>query len=79
MAGTMAANFARAQAQKGRPDADVLWNNDPIHLIGKKMGLYDKLDPGRVGDVSRGRAGWAQFSEHARQLLRAWSRNDPDP
>ena len=51
MAGTMAANFARAQAQKGRPDADVLWNNDLIHLIGKKMGLYDKLDPGRVGNL----------------------------
>jgi len=28
VAGTMAANFARAQAQKGWPDADVLWNND---------------------------------------------------
>ena len=47
----MAANFARAQAPKGRPDADVLWNNDLIHLIGKKMGLYDKLDPGRVADL----------------------------
>ena len=47
----MAANFARAQAQKGRPDADVLWNNDLIHLVGKKMGLYDKLDPARVGNL----------------------------
>jgi len=51
VAGTMAANFARAQAQMRRPDADVLWNNDLIHLIGKKMGLYEKLDPGRVGNL----------------------------
>ena len=36
VAGTMAANFARAQAQKGRPDADVLWNNDLIHLKGNR-------------------------------------------
>ena len=48
VSGTMAANFARAQAQKGRPEADVLWNNDIIHVIGKKMGLFEKLDPARV-------------------------------
>lgn len=46
--GTMAANFARVQAQKGRPEADVLWNNDIIHVIGKKMGLFERLDPQKV-------------------------------
>ena len=46
--GTMAANFARVQAQKGRPEGDVLWNNDLIHVVGKRMGLYDKLDTRRL-------------------------------
>lgn len=46
--GTMAANFARVQAQKGRPEADVLWDNDLTHVIGKKMGLYERLDLRRV-------------------------------
>jgi putative spermidine/putrescine transport system substrate-binding protein len=49
--GTMAANFARAQAQKGRPDADVLWDNDLTHVTGKKMGLFEKLDRARVGNL----------------------------
>jgi putative spermidine/putrescine transport system substrate-binding protein len=49
--GTMAANFARVQAQKDRPEADVLWNNDLVHVIGKKMGLFDKLDPRRVQNL----------------------------
>jgi len=40
-----------AQARKGRPDADVLWNKDLIHVVGKKMGLYDKLDPARVSNL----------------------------
>jgi putative spermidine/putrescine transport system substrate-binding protein len=63
VSGTMAANFARAQAQKGRPEADVLWNNDIVHVIGKKMGLFEKLDPQRVPslkdvqDVARDREG----------------------
>ena len=39
--GTMASNFARVQAQKSRPEADVLWNNDLIHVTGKRMGLYE--------------------------------------
>ena len=46
--GTMAANFARVQAQKGRPEADVLWNNDLVHVTGKRMGLFEKLDAQRV-------------------------------
>jgi len=46
--GTMAANFARVQAQKGRPEADVLWDNDLTHVTGKKLGLYEKLDAARV-------------------------------
>lgn len=49
--GTMAANFARVQAQKGRPEADVLWNNDLVHVTGKRMGLFEKLDPARVGHL----------------------------
>jgi putative spermidine/putrescine transport system substrate-binding protein len=63
VSGTMAANFARAQAQKGRPEADVLWDNDITHVIGKKMGLFEKLDPQRVPalkevyDVARDRDG----------------------
>lgn len=49
--GTMAANFARAQAQKGRPEADVLWNNDIIHVIGKRLGVFEKLDAARVTNL----------------------------
>ena len=49
--GTMAANFARVQAQKGRPEADVLWNNDLVHVVGKRMGLFEKLDPARVTNL----------------------------
>ena len=51
VAGTMAANFARVQAQKGKPDADVLWNNDLVHVIGKKMGVFEKVDTSRVGNL----------------------------
>lgn len=46
--GTMAANFAKVQAQRSRPEADVLWNNDLVHVIGKRMGLFEKLDAARV-------------------------------
>jgi putative spermidine/putrescine transport system substrate-binding protein len=49
--GTMAANFARVQAQKGRPEADVLWNNDLVHVTGKRMGLFEKLDAQRVTNL----------------------------
>lgn len=49
--GTMAANLARVQAQKGRPEADVLWNNDLVHVIGKRMGLYERLDAQRVANL----------------------------
>lgn len=49
--GTMAANFARAQAQKGRPDADVIWDNDLTHVMGKRMGLFEKLDRARVTNL----------------------------
>jgi putative spermidine/putrescine transport system substrate-binding protein len=59
VAGTMAANFARVQAQKSRPEADVIWDNDLTHVTGKKLGLFERLDPRRatnltdVYDVSR--------------------------
>lgn len=46
--GTMAANFARAQAWKGRPEGDVIWTNDLTHVTGKKLGLYEKLDLRRI-------------------------------
>jgi putative spermidine/putrescine transport system substrate-binding protein len=46
--GTMAANLAKVQAQKARPEADVLWNNDLVHVTGKKTGLFDALDARRV-------------------------------
>ena len=49
--GTTASNFARVQAQKARPEADVLWNNDLIHVAGKAMGLFERLDPGRIGNL----------------------------
>lgn len=49
--GTMASNFARVQAQKSRPEADVLWNNDLIHVTGKRMGLYERLDPARTASL----------------------------
>jgi putative spermidine/putrescine transport system substrate-binding protein len=52
--GTTASNFARIQSQRARPEADVLWNNDVIHISGKRMGLFERLDPQRVvnlGDV----------------------------
>ena len=46
--GTMAANFARAQAWKGKPEGDIIWTNDLTHVTGKKLGLYEKLDAHRV-------------------------------
>ncbi|MBI4246196.1 MAG: ABC transporter substrate-binding protein, partial [Candidatus Rokubacteria bacterium] len=46
--GTMAANFARVQAQKARPEADVIWDNDLTHVTGKMLGLFEKLDARRV-------------------------------
>ncbi|MBI4246197.1 MAG: ABC transporter substrate-binding protein [Candidatus Rokubacteria bacterium] len=49
--GTTASNFARVQAQKARPEADVLWNNDLIHVIGKKQGLFAALDRERVANL----------------------------
>jgi putative spermidine/putrescine transport system substrate-binding protein len=49
--GTMGANFAKVQAQRSRPEADVLWNNDLVHLTGKGMGLFERLDPERVRNL----------------------------
>jgi putative spermidine/putrescine transport system substrate-binding protein len=49
--GTMAANFARAQAQKARPEADVLWANDLTHVMGKAQTLFEKLDAARVANL----------------------------
>jgi hypothetical protein len=51
--GTTASNFARVQSQRARPDADVLWNNDLVHVAGKSMGLFDKLDPRQVPNLAQ--------------------------
>ncbi len=51
VSGTMPANFAKVQAQRARPEADVIWDNDLSHLGGRIQGLFEKLDPARVPDV----------------------------
>jgi putative spermidine/putrescine transport system substrate-binding protein len=49
--GTATSNFAKVRAQKGRPEGDVLWTNDVLHVVGKRLGLYDKLDPQRASNL----------------------------
>lgn len=43
--GTALSNFAKVQAARSRPEMDVYWSNELTHAAGKKLGLYEKLDP----------------------------------
>jgi putative spermidine/putrescine transport system substrate-binding protein len=46
--GTANSNFAKVRAQKDRPEGDVLWSNDVLHVVGKRLGLYEKIDAQRL-------------------------------
>jgi putative spermidine/putrescine transport system substrate-binding protein len=49
--GTSNSNFAKVRAQKDRPEGDVLWTNDVLHVVGKRLGLFERLDPERVANL----------------------------
>lgn len=49
--GTANSNFAKVRAQKDRPEGDVLWTNDVLHVVGKRLGLFDRLDPQRTANL----------------------------
>ncbi|MBI2203696.1 MAG: ABC transporter substrate-binding protein [Candidatus Rokubacteria bacterium] len=49
--GTANSNFAKVRAQKDRPEGDVLWTNDVLHVVGKRLGLFDRIDPARVPNL----------------------------
>jgi putative spermidine/putrescine transport system substrate-binding protein len=49
--GTSNSNFAKVRAQKDRPEGDVLWTNDVLHVVGKRLGLFDTLDAARVTNL----------------------------
>src|SRR5574341_192013 len=49
--GTTTGNFAKVQAQRARPEIDVIWTNDVTHGMGKQLGLYAPLDPKRVANL----------------------------
>jgi putative spermidine/putrescine transport system substrate-binding protein len=49
--GTATSSFAKVRAQKDRPEGDVLWTNDVLHVVGKRLGLYEKLDAQRVTNL----------------------------
>lgn len=49
--GTTTGNFAKVQAQRARPEIDVIWTNDVTHGMGKQTGLYASLDPKRVTNL----------------------------
>jgi putative spermidine/putrescine transport system substrate-binding protein len=51
VSGTSNSNFARVRAQKSRAEGDVLWTNDVLHVVGKRLGLFEKLDPQRVATL----------------------------
>jgi putative spermidine/putrescine transport system substrate-binding protein len=49
--GTANSNFAKVRAQKARAEGDVLWTNDVLHVVGKRLGLFDRLDAQRVTNL----------------------------
>jgi putative spermidine/putrescine transport system substrate-binding protein len=49
--GTSNSNFAKVRAQKDRPEGDVLWTNDVLHVVGKRLGLFEKIDPARMTNL----------------------------
>jgi putative spermidine/putrescine transport system substrate-binding protein len=49
--GTANGNFAKVRAQKDRPEGDVLWTNDVLHVVGKRLGLYEKVDAARLTNL----------------------------
>jgi putative spermidine/putrescine transport system substrate-binding protein len=51
--GTALSNFAKVQATRSRPDMDIYWSNELTHAAGKSLGLYDKLDPRIVTNLSQ--------------------------
>jgi putative spermidine/putrescine transport system substrate-binding protein len=50
--GTALSNFAKVQAARNRPEMDVYWSNELTHAAGKKLGLYEKLDPKVVTNLA---------------------------
>jgi len=50
--GTANSSFAKVRAQKDRPEGDVLWTNDVLHVVGKRLGLFEKLDPQRLTNLN---------------------------
>lgn len=62
--GTANSNFAKVRAQKDRPEGDVLWTNDVLHVVGKRLGLFEKIDAQRltnakdVLDIAKDAAGF---------------------
>ncbi len=50
--GTALSNFAKVQAARNRPEMDIYWSNELTHAAGKKLGLYEKLDPKVVTNLA---------------------------
>jgi putative spermidine/putrescine transport system substrate-binding protein len=50
--GTALSNFAKVMASRNAPEIDVYWSNELTHVAGKQQGLYEKLDPAIVTNLS---------------------------
>jgi putative spermidine/putrescine transport system substrate-binding protein len=51
--GTSNQILAKVKAQRSSPQIDVIWANDTTHYQGKADGLYAKLDPAKVTNLSQ--------------------------
>jgi len=50
--GTALSNYAKVVAARNNPEIDVYWSNELTHAAGKQQGLYEKLDPKVVTNLS---------------------------
>lgn len=51
--GTANSNFAKVRGHKDRPEGDVLWTNDVLHVVGKRLGLFEKIDAARMTNLAQ--------------------------
>jgi putative spermidine/putrescine transport system substrate-binding protein len=50
--GTAADNLAKAKAEQNNPQGDVVISNDQSAVLGKRLGLWEKLDPALVPNLA---------------------------
>ena len=50
--GTALSNYSKVVAARGNPEMDIYWSNELTHVAGKQQGLYEKLDPKVVTNLT---------------------------